>query len=160
MTECELHFQYTPSMARGAVLASLWDRYLVHVVASVLVFVLCLIQLNNLDMRPLASFGLGAIAIVWWSWLEAYLWAGYTIEHMRDPKIIVKLSESGVAFQNADAISQLSWSSVRVVRRLRSVWVIQLRDSRGLRFVPVSALTPETEELVVRMVRKAGGRVR
>src|SRR5258706_12637358 len=117
MSECELRFRCTPQLAKRAFLASLWDTYMVYMVMSVLAGVGCVFELKNAEMRPLGCFGLGVIAMLWWSWLNAYRWAGHLASTMPNPELTVKLSEGGIEFSSRDAMSRLSWSAVRSVSR-------------------------------------------
>jgi hypothetical protein len=160
MSQCELHFRYTPSMAKRALLASLWDMYAVYMVMSVLVGAGCVFELKSAELRPLACFGLGVIAVLWWSWLNAYRLAGHLASTMPNPEMTVKVSDTGIEFYTDDAMSRLSWPAVRSVFRFKHVWIIEQRVSRSRRPMPVAALTPEAKELIVRMVGNAGGRVR
>jgi len=160
VTDCELHFQYTRAIARAAFFDTFWGIYLMRVIASAIAFGLCLSLLTIPDVRPIACFALGLITMVWWSWLKGYQWSRNFASQLRNPNIIVKLDDSAITFQSADALSQLSWASIAMVRRCRRVWIIYQRDSWFARPVPVQALTPEAKDLLVRMVGNAGGKVR
>jgi len=131
-----------------------------RVIALGIAYGLCLIELRTVEVRPLAAFVLGLITMLWWSWFRAFRWAGRLASRMRDPNISVMLNDAGITFQAADASSRLSWAAVGTVRRFRKVWVIEQRDFPVRRAVPAEALTPEAKDLIVRMVRKAGGKVR
>jgi len=160
MPETELHYRYTPKMAQRAFVVSLWDSYAAFVVMSILLGAGCALELRNAELRPLACFGLGVIAMLWWSWLNAYRWAGQLARRMPNPELTLRLSDTGIELSSRDTMSRLSWSAVRCVFRSKHVWVIEHRATRSRSAVPVVALTPEAKEFIVQRVGSAGGLVR
>jgi hypothetical protein len=158
-TEYKAEYEYSLGFARKAYLVSLWHGFKGLIIVSLLLVGAGLWGLRSVDARPIAAFLLGSTLVFWFAWLTGFWRAGLSAASFRDPTMRITLTDEACRMQSCFVTSSLRWEGISTVYQRKGVLIVCRRDAPIFTPIPVSALSEDAREFLIRRIREAGGRV-
>jgi hypothetical protein len=158
MAKYSINFHISAKQAGRAQFHLLWRQQSVYIISSVLVFLLgiCILPIN--EVRPLASFGFGAIFVFWYIWIQSLYRARKIFARIEDSEIKVSLEEECITITSKDGTASLRWSAFSQLYRGKK-FLILISRSAGYGLIPTQSLPPEARAYLELKLKEAHARI-